>query len=251
MIDPRLTRRMLLGALFAALPVVARAQSSLLNQGKSLLGNVTGGGSGSGAKLSDSEIGGGLKDALKVASQRVVGRVGKTDGFWSDPAIRVPLPGPLEQASGPLKAVGASSLLDDLHLKMNRAVEQASPKALDIFTGAVSKMSITDARGILTGPKDAATQYFRRTTSGDLTTAFRPIVDQSLSGVGAVTAYKAVESKASSLPLVGGNLSGFNLTDFTVGKGLDGLFHYMGVEEEQIRTNPAARTTDLLKKVFA
>jgi hypothetical protein len=250
MSELRFTRRTLLGSAFALIAIRAEAQTSLLDQGKALLGSKSGG-TGQAAKLSDGEIGSGLKDALKVASQRVVGRVGKTDGFWGDPAIRIPLPGPLEQASGPLKAVGASGLVDDLHLKMNRAVEAASPKALDIFSGAVSKMSITDARGILSGPKDAATQYFRRTTSGDLTSAFRPIVDQSLSGVGAVSAYKAVESKAAALPLVGGNLSGFNLTDFTVGKGLDGLFHYMGVEEEAIRTNPAARTTDLLKKVFA
>ena len=247
MIEDAVTRRMLLGAFLSLLPLAARAQGSLLNQGKSLLGTM----GGSGSKLSDGEIGSGLKDALNVASQRVVGRVGKTDGFWADPAIRIPLPGPLEQISGPLKAVGASGMLDDLHVKMNRAVEAAAPKALGIFTGAVSKMSITDARGILGGPKDAATQYFRRTTSGDLTTAFRPIVDSSLSSVGAVSAYKSVESKATTLPLAGSSLKGFNLTDYSVGKGLDGLFHYMAVEEEQIRTNPAARTTDLLKKVFA
>jgi hypothetical protein len=245
MSDLLITRRLAIGLIAALLPAAAGAQTSLLNQGKALLGG------GKGAGLSEGEIGGGLKDALKIASERVVGRVGKTDGFWGDPSIRVPLPGPLTQIEGPLKAVGAAGMLDDLHMKMNRAVEAAAPKALDIFTGAVSKMSITDARGILSGPKDAATQYFRRTTSGDLTTAFRPVVDKSLGDVGAVAAYKSVESKATALPLAGSSLKGFNLTDFTVGKGLDGLFHYMAVEEEQIRTNPAARTTDLLKKVFA
>lgn len=250
----RLTRRLLLGLLLAGLPMVARAQGTLLDRGRNLLGGSgsgTTGTTGSGASLSEGEIGGGLKDALKVASQRVVGRTGKTDGFNGDPAIRIPLPGPLQQIQGPLRSIGAAGLLDDLQLKMNRAVEEAAPKALDIFAGAISKMSITDARGILTGPKDSATQYFRRTTSNDLTSAFRPIVDRSLANVGAVGAYKAVESKATSLPLGGGGLSGFNLTDFTVGKGLDGLFHYMAVEEDQIRTNPAARSTDLLRKVFS
>lgn len=246
---PYLSRRLLLGALVAGLPASAWAQGSLIDQGRNLLGGGTSGGNAK--SLSEGEIGGGLKDALKVASQRVVGRVGKTDGFWGDPAIRIPLPGPLQQIEGPLKAVGAAGLLDDLKLKINRAVEEAAPKALDIFTGAIAKMSVADARSILNGPKDAATQYFKRTTSGDLTAAFRPIVDKSLSGVGAVGAYKAVESKATSLPLGGGGLSGFNLTDFTVGKGLDGLFHYMAVEEDQIRTNPAARSTDLLRKVFS
>ena len=254
MIDhSRLTRRLLLGVLLAGLPAVARAQGSLLDRGRGLLGGSGGstGSTGSGASLSQGEIGGGLKEALKVASQRVVGRTGKTDGFNGDPAIRIPLPGPLQQIQGPLKSLGAGGLLDDLQLKMNRAVEEAAPKALDIFAGAISKMSIADARGVLTGPKDSATQYFRRTTSNDLTSAFRPIVDRSLANVGAVGAYKAVESRATSLPLGGGGLAGFNLTDFTVGKGLDGLFHYMAVEEDQIRTNPAARSTDLLKKVFS
>ncbi|MBM3547569.1 MAG: DUF4197 domain-containing protein [Alphaproteobacteria bacterium] len=248
-----LSRRLVFAALFSALPGAAFAQGNLLDQGRRLLGTgtTTGGSTGSGSSLSEGEIGGGLKEALKFASQRVVGRTGKTDGFYKDPAIRIPLPGALEQIQSPLRSIGAAGLLDELQLKINRAVEEAAPKALDIFTGAVTKMSITDARGILSGPKDAATQYFRRTTSNDLTQAFRPIVDRSLSGVGAVTAYKAVESKASSLPLAGSSLSDFNLTDYSVGKGLDGLFHYMAVEEEQIRTNPAARSTDLLKKVFS
>jgi uncharacterized protein DUF4197 len=253
MIDhPIMTRRIVLGGLLAMLPLAARAQGSLLDQGKSLLGGKSGGGSNTkaGANLSDGDIGSGLKDALKVASQHVVAQVGKTDGYNADPAIRIPLPGPLQQIEGPLKSIGGSGMLDDLQVKMNRAAEQAAPKALDIFTGAISKMSISDARGILTGPQDAATQYFRKTTTGDLTKSFTPIVDHSLSNVGAVSAFKSVQSKASSLPFGGGNVAGFNLTDFTVGKSLDGLFHYLAVQEQAIRTNPAARTTDLLKKVF-
>jgi hypothetical protein len=243
------TRRTILGVLLSGLPVAARAQGTLLDQGRNLLGGA-GGGSHAGAGLSEGEIGGGLKDALKVASQRVVGRVGKADGYNGDPAIRIPLPGPLQQIAGPLKAVGASGMLDDLQLKMNRAAEEAAPKALGIFTDAVGKMSISDARGILSGPKDAATQYFRRTTSDQLTNAFRPIVDKSLANVGAVGALKSVQSQAASLPLAGAGVSGFSLTDFTVGKALDGLFHYLATEESAIRTNPAARTTNLLKKVF-
>ena len=252
----RPSRRLLIAALFAAAPVSAAAQS-FLDQGRNLLdkaqratGGAPGSATGSGAALSQSEIGAGLKDALKVASQRVVGRVGKTNGYYGDPAIRIPLPGPLAQIEGPLKAIGASGMLDDLQLKMNRAAEQAAPKALDIFIDAASKMSITDARAILTGPQDAATQYFKRTTSASLTRSFRPIVDKSLSSVGAVKAFDAVQAKVRSLPFAGQQLSGFSLTDFTVGKALDGLFHYLAVEEAAIRSNPAARTTALLKKVF-
>ncbi len=217
-----------------------------------MLGKAPGGGGGgsAGAGLSTGEIGAGLKDALKVASQRVVARVGKTDGYNGDPAIRIPLPGPLEKIEGPLKAMGASGMVDDLHLKMNRAAEQAAPKALNIFVDAASKMTITDAHAILAGPNDAATQYFRRTSSASLTTAFRPVVQGTLSSVGAVQAFSSVQAKAAAIPFGGQEVSGFNLTDFTVGKALDGLFHYMAVEEASIRSNPAARTTDLLKKVF-
>jgi hypothetical protein len=244
------SRRALLTALFAALPGAASAQNSLLDQGRNLLQEAPGGASGKGAGLSQGEIGSGLKDALKVASQRVVGRVGKPDGYNGDPAIRIPLPSPLQKIEGPLKSMGASGMLDDLQTRMNRAAEQAAPKALNIFTGAVQKMTISDARSILDGPQDAATQYFKRTTTGELTTSFRPIVDRSLSNVGAVGVFKSVQTRAAGIPLAGQEVQGFNLTDFTVGKALDGLFHYMAVEEAAIRTNPAARTTDLLKKVF-
>jgi hypothetical protein len=180
-----------------------------------------------------------------------VGRVGKTDGYNGDPSIRIPLPEPLQKIEGPLKAVGASGTLDDLQVKMNRAAEQAAPKALGIFTDAASKMSIDDARAILNGPQDSATQYFKRTTSTSLTTSFHPIVDKELSSVGAVNAFKATQAKAAAIPMAGQEVQSFNLTDFTVGKALDGLFHYLAVEEADIRTNPAARTTDLLKKVFS
>jgi hypothetical protein len=111
-------------------------------------------------------------------------------------------------------------------------------------------MTFDDARSILTGPQDAATQYFRRTTSDSLTTAFRPIVDTSLSGVGAVVAFNTVKARARTIPFIGQSVADFSLTDFTVGKALDGVFHYLAVEEVAIRTNPVARTTDLLKQVF-
>jgi hypothetical protein len=256
--DP--TRRLIVAALLAALPQAARAQS-LLNEGRSLLGGSGGAGStGSGAAssagalgggLSPNEIGSGLKDALNVASKNVVGRLGKNDGFNGDPAVRIPLPGPVQKIESPLKSMGASGMLDDLQLKMNRGAEEATPKAIGIFGDAVSKMSIDDARGILNGPKDAATQYFKRTASDGLTKAFTPIVDSALSSVGAVATFKSVQSKASSIPFGGDSVKGFDLTAFTVGKALDGVFHYLAVEEASIRTNPAARTTDLLKKVFS
>jgi hypothetical protein len=180
----------------------------------------------------------------------VVGRVGKADGYNGDPAIRIPLPDTLQKIEGALRNVGASGLLDDLQLKMNRAAEQAAPKALNIFVDAASRMTFEDARTILTGPQDSATQYFRRTTSDSLTRSFHPVVDSALSSVGAVVALNTVQTRAKGIPFVGQTMGDFSLTDFTVGKALEGLFHYLAVEEGAIRTNPVARSTDLLRKIF-
>jgi hypothetical protein len=241
-----------------ALTSPSLAQTDLLKQGGNLLGGaLQPGGKPSngpasngptGAGMSDGEIGSGLKDALKVGAERTVATVGRPGGFLDDKQIHIPLPGVLSQAQCALKLAGAGSLTDDLEVKMNRAAEAAAPKAKTILVGAIQKMSIADARGILTGPKDAATQYFRRTTSGDLTTAFKPIVDQSLSQVGAVQSLNAVTSQAKSLPF--GNSVNLDLTSYVVGKALDGIFLYLAKEEASIRDNPAQRSTELLKKVF-
>ncbi len=240
--------------LLSIVPASAFAQPSILDQARGLLNQGQNQGRGNtaakGAGLSQGEIGSGLKEALRVASTRVIGRVGKNDGYFSDPAIRIPLPEQLQSIVGPLRAVGASGLLDDLQLKMNRAAEQAAPKALNILSDAATGMSFEDARMILTGPQDSATQYFRRTTSGALTSSFRPIVDSTLSGAGAVTALRSVQTRAQNIPFVGQMIQNFNLTDFTVGKALEGLFYYLATEEAAIRTNPIARTTNLLKAVF-
>lgn len=243
------SRRMVLGGALALMPATAMAQGAFGDFLKNL-SNRPAAQSVGGAALSQGDIGLGLKDALKVATRHVVGQVGRTDGYFGDAAIRIPLPGPLERVAGPMRNFGAGFLLDDLSLRMNRAAEQAAPKALDIFVDAVSAMSFNDARAILTGPDDAATQYFRRTTSAPLTTEFRPIVNSALSGAGAMRAWSAVQNRTARMPLLAGVTNGFSLTDFTVGKALDGLFYYIAVQEKDIRTNPAARTTDMLRKVF-
>ena len=240
----------------------AHAQGSLLDQGKELLHQQTAPGTSStrGAGLTNQQADSGLREALRTATQRTVSRVGKTDGYMKDPSIHIPLPGFLASAKQNLGKVGAAGPLDDLELRMNRAAEQAAPKAVDIFSKAISSMSVSDAKGIVSGPNDAATQYFKRTTTGPLTEAFKPIVERSLADAGATKAYEnAVHSvsASSSLGGLGGALGGhtgapgnFNLTDYAVGKSLDGLFHYIAQEEAAIRTNPAARSTELLKQVF-
>ena len=240
------------------------AQGSILDQGKDLLKQQTApGSSGSSraARLSNQQADSGLREALRTATQRTVSRVGKTDGYMKDPSIHIPLPGFLASAKQNLGKVGAAGPLDDLELRMNRAAEQAAPKAVDIFGKAIASMSVSDAKAIVSGPNDAATQYFKRTTTGPLTEAFKPIMERSLADAGATKAYEtAVQRASTSSPLggltgaIGGGSSGapgsFNLTDYAVGKSLDGLFLYIAQEETAIRTNPAARTTDLLKQVF-
>jgi Protein of unknown function (DUF4197) len=136
--------------------------------------------------------------------------------------------------------------LDELELAMNRAAEQAAPAAKQIFINAITKMSFDDARKILSGGNTAATDYFKKTSSTELTQAFTPIVHQSMENVGVVKQFDAVAQNSMVGPLLGN----FNLDSYVVGKALDGLFYMLGQEEKQIRTDPAAQTTTLLKEVF-
>ncbi|WP_119420377.1 DUF4197 domain-containing protein [Desertibaculum subflavum] len=227
----------------------ALAQGSLLDQGKRLMeGGGAGGAKSSGGSLSQGQIGDGLREALKVGTDRTVGRVGRADGFLADQAIRIKPPGLVQKAAPALKLAGYGNLVDDLELKMNRAAEKAAPLAKDIFADAISKMTIDDARQILDGPQDAATQYLRKTSSDPLYKAMRPIIDDQLTDVGAVKALDNLVQRGSGLPGTGS--LGFDLGDHVTDKALDGLFLYIAKEEEAIRRNPAARTTDLLKTVF-
>lgn len=225
------------------------AQGNLLDQGKRLLeGSGSSSTRSSSSGLSQGQIGDGLREALKVGTDRTVGKLGRADGFLGDKAIRIKPPGLVQKAAPALKLAGYGNLVDDLELKMNRAAEQAAPLAKDIFTDAISKMTIDDARQILNGPQDAATQYLRRTSTDPLYQAMRPIIDNSLTDVGAVKALDDLVQRGSGLPGTGS--LGFDLGDHVTDKAMDGLFHYIAKEEEAIRQNPAARTTDLLKTVF-
>jgi hypothetical protein len=253
-------RRSFLTALVACTTFAGPAGAqSFLDKAKSALGGaglpgVSGGGSGAssggglGSALSTGEISGGLKDALRIATDRTVSTVGKTDGYYGDPAIKIPLPGSLKLVQQGLSMAGYGSLTDDLQLKINRAAEAAAPQAKDVFVESIQQMSLDDARGILNGPDDAATQYFKKTMSNPLKDRMRPIVSDQLSQVGAVKSLDAVMGQAASVPGVPTPTS--SLTDFTLDGALSGIFHYLAAEEKAIRQNPAARSTELLKKVF-
>jgi hypothetical protein len=134
-------------------------------------------------------------------------------------------------------------------LGMNRAAEKAAPSARQIFVGAIGEMSIDDARKILAGPDTAATSYFKGKTTGKLTTAFQPVVQKAMDEVGLARQYKDLLTQAKAIPFF--RAEEYDLDHYVVDKSLDGLFHVVGDEERKIRTNPAARTTDLLREVFS
>lgn len=233
-------------------PGIASAQSWLDKARGTLDGltreGVTGGGTGAPGGLSVADITAGLREALKVGTKRAVDRVGAVDGFNGDPEIRIPLPGSLATMHNALSGVGLGNLTSDLELRLNRAAEKAAPEAVDVFAEAITQMTIDDAKRIYDGPDDAATQFFRRTMTSPLTQRFTPIVEGSLSEAGAVQAYDAAVGRYSQLPFVPDVKA--DLSAYVVEKGLDGIFTYVAKEEAAIRANPAARTTDLLQKVF-
>ncbi|RLL50555.1 DUF4197 domain-containing protein [Mariprofundus sp. EBB-1] len=201
------------------------------------------------AALSHSDMVAGLKDALKVGSESVVAQLSKADGFNKDKAIHIPLPKNLETVKSALNTVGMGYMMDDLELRLNRAAEAATPKAKRIFADSIKSMSIDDAKGILNGPDDAATQYFKGKMSTPLSKEMRPIVTNALNEAGAVQAYDSVMGQYQSLPFMPDVKA--NLTQHVVDLGLSGIFHYMAAEEAAIRKNPVKRTTDILQKVFS
>lgn len=199
--------------------------------------------------LTRGEISTGLREALNIGTKKVVEQLGVKNGFNTDPKIHIPLPGSLEKVDSILSTVGMDSLTDDLELKLNRAAEAATPKAKALFIKAISQMTITDAKNILTGPQDAATQYLRSTMGADLTKSMQPIVTDAMQSAGAIQAYDAVMGEYAQIPFMPDVKA--NINAYVVEKAMDGIFYYVAKEEAAIRTNPVARTTDILKKVFS
>ncbi|MDH3454638.1 MAG: DUF4197 domain-containing protein [Desulfuromonadales bacterium] len=219
-----------------------------LKSGQELLGTVSKSSPSQASSLSNSEIAGGLKDALRVGTETVVGKLGQADGFNADSAIHIPLPESMRQVKTALSAVGMSAMMDDLELKLNRAAEAATPPAKKLFWNSIEAMTLDDVQTIYNGPADSATRYFEGKMSDPLAAAMQPIVEQSLNQVGAVQAYDAVMGQYATLPFVP-NVKA-DLNSYVVDKGMQGIFHYLAIEEAAIRQNPVKRTTDILQKVF-
>ena len=200
------------------------------------------------APLTSGEITGGIRDALKIGTERVVGQLGQTDGFNADPKIHIPLPDNLREVRGALNMVGMSAMADDVELKLNRAAEAATPKAKALFWQAITDMSLKDIEGIYNGPDDAATQYFRSSMSAPLRDEMRPVVDNSLAEVGAIQAFDQMMGRYKSIPFVPNVKT--DLTNHVLDKAMDGIFFYLGREETAIRNDAVKRTTEILKRVF-
>lgn len=198
--------------------------------------------------LSVEEISAGLKDALKVGTENVVTQLGKPEGFNLDETIHIPLPAQIQQAKSLLDTVGMGFMLSELETKLNRSAEAATPKAKQLFWTAITEMSIDDAKKIYNGSDDSATHYFKEKMSAQLADEMRPVIENSLSEVGAVQTYDTIMSNYKTIPFVPDIKA--NLTEYTVNKGMEGIFYYLAKEEAAIRKDPVKQTTALLKKVF-
>jgi hypothetical protein len=204
--------------------------------------------------LSQDQMVVGLKEALGKGVQQAVASLGKTDGFLKDANVKIPMPESLQKVEKTLRMLRQDKLADEFVTTMNRAAEQAVPEAGAVLGDSVKQMSIADAKAIVTGTNNAATQYFRRTSETNLHTRLLPIVKTATEKAGVTSAYKQMTDK------VGGGLGGLgasllgkqapDLDDYVTRKTLDGLFVKIADQEKQIRENPVARTTDLLQKVF-
>jgi hypothetical protein len=202
-----------------------------------------------GSDLSSDTIANGLKEALEVGTRKAVENVSKEGGYLNNPEIRIPLPPRVQQAAGLMRQLGLNKMADDFEQSINRAAEKAAPQATSIMIDAIKSMSIDDARNILNGESDAATRFFEDRTRGKLAGLFEPIIDTSLNEVGATRYYNQLDDKLSSVPVVGQELD-MDLQDYVTDQALNGLFVMLAQEEQKIRDNPAARTSEILQQVF-
>jgi len=208
--------------------------------------------------LSSDQMVGGLKEALGKGVERAVTSLGHDGGFLTNLNVKIPMPEKLQSAEKALRLAGQNQMADDFVGSMNHAAERAVPVAAGVFGDAIKQMSIADARGILSGPNDSATQYFRKATHTNLFARFYPIVQKATDQVGVTAQYKQMMSRFTALDTVGSlfgsklpvNPDSVDIDAYVTDKALDGLFKMVAEEEKNIRANPLARTTDLLQKVF-
>ncbi|AIR89756.1 DUF4197 domain-containing protein [Pseudomonas cremoricolorata] len=198
--------------------------------------------------LSQNDAAGGLKDALTQGAQIAVKQLGTPGGFNNNPDVRIELPGNLGKAAKAMKMFGKGEQVEALETSMNKAAEAAVPQAQAILVDAVKKMSVADAKGILQGGQDSATQYLNTSSREQIRAKFLPIVKQATDQVGVVQQYNAFAGQAAALGL--GKGKNVSIENYVTEKALDGLFEMIAKQEQSIRQNPAQAATSLAKKVF-
>ena len=198
--------------------------------------------------LTSHDAAGGLRAALSQGIDTAVAQLGTTNGFLNDPKVAIPLPAGLEKADRALRMVGMGGEADKLKVGMNHAAEDAVADAKPIFKAALQRMTLADAKGILTGGDDAGTQYFRRVTSDQLTSKFKPTIARETSKLQLAPLYDRYAGKAAELGLV--KKQDADLNDYVTAKALDGLFSRIADEERAIRKDPLGQANSLIKKVF-
>jgi hypothetical protein len=204
---------------------------------------------GSGSNLDDGTVVSGLKEALSIGTGNAVSSASKLDGYFKNQMIKILMPEKIQTVANVLGKLGYQKQVNDFILSMNRAAEKAAPKAKAYFVNAIKEMSFDDARKILSGGDTAATDYFKSKTSEQLFNEFKPVVSKSMNETGVTRSYKEMIGKyMSAVPFA--SMESLDLDQYVTNKSLDGLFYMVGQEEKKIRTDPAARITDLLKKVF-
>ncbi|MGY4531131.1 hypothetical protein ACVW0Y_000234 [Pseudomonas sp. TE3786] len=198
--------------------------------------------------LSQTDASAGLKDALTQGAQIAVKQLGTPGGFSNNEDVRIELPGKLGKAAKTMKMMGMGAQVDQLESSMNKAAEAAVPQAQALLVDAVKKMTVSDAKGILAGKDDAATQYLNKTSREQIRAKFLPIVKQATDQVGLAKQYNAFAGQAASLGVV--DAKSANVENYVTEKALDGLFAMIAKQEASIRKDPAAAATSLAKKVF-
>ncbi len=198
--------------------------------------------------LSNTEASGGLKEALIQGAGKAVSKLGAVDGFFGNKEVKIPLPKSMQKAEKAMRMFGMGKQADDLVLKMNRAAEAAVPEAKALLVDSVKKMTLADAKAILTGPQDAATQYFKKTTSVPMAEKFLPIVKKATENVKLAQQYNKFAETGSKYGLV--KKEDANLEQYVTQKALDGVYLMMAQEEAAIRKDPVGQASRLIKKVF-
>jgi hypothetical protein len=215
----------------------------ILKKAGSIFGNKNGGG------LTNEEVVAGLKEALSVGARNSSDKLSAVDGFFANAVIKVLMPEEAKKVESTLRNVGLGNMVDKAILSMNRAAEEASKSAAPIFVDAIKSMSIQDAFGILRGSDSAATVYLKGKTTTSLTNAFRPVIESALQKTNATRYWEDVFETYNKLPTTFNKVNP-DLSGYVTDKALTGLFWQVALEEQKIRKDPAARVTEILKKVF-